>query len=175
VTWLTQLLRSLGWERQAKRPTPPNPAPRPDPPPVTNLVAIINETRAAHGIGPVWEFKALDEAAKIQADWQAQTDTLRHDGPPALTTHVERMARVGIKADWSNAGEVCAMGQKAYWPHTGELAIDYTFRDACKGWLGSPGHRKHLLDPAYTHAGAWETTAASGRIYSTAVFIRAAK
>jgi uncharacterized protein YkwD len=173
VNWLTQLLRSLGWERQAKRPTPS--PPRTDPPPATNLVAILNETRAANGIGPVWEFKALDEAAKIQADWQAQTDTLRHDGPPGMPSEVERMVASGITSGWDMSGEICAMGMKAFWPDTGKLAIDYDFRTACQGWLQSPGHRAIMLDARFTHAGAWMTQAASGRIYSTAVFLRASK
>jgi uncharacterized protein YkwD len=171
VTWLTQLLRSLGWERQAKRPTPS--PPRTDPPPVTNLVAILNETRAANGIGPVWEFKALDEAAKIQADWQAQRDQIGHEGPPSSPWVIDRLKLSGIER-WESSGEICAMGQKAYWPD-GRLAIGYDFRKACSDWLTSPGHRAILLDSRFTHAGAWMSTAASGRIYSTAVFIRAAK
>lgn len=165
MRWLLQILRSLGWERQAAR---PRPAPV-DPVPVTNLVAVINETRARFGVGPVWESKPLDEAAKLQAEHQAQLDVLTHGGPLDMPQPADRLARVGVKAVAS--GEICAMGQRAYWPD-GSLAIDYDFRKACSDWLTSPGHRAILLDPRYTHAGAWMATNGRGRTYSTAVFAR---
>lgn len=139
--------------------------------PATNLVAVLNETRAANGIGPVWESKQLDEAAKIQADWQAQTDTLRHDGPPTMPLWLDRLKSVGIEGSWTSSGEICAMGQEAYWPD-GRLAIDYDFRTACGDWLASPRHRAILLDPRYTHAGAEMSQGKSGKHYSTAVFLR---
>lgn len=171
MSWLTRLLRSLGWEAQARR-TPPRPSPpAPDFPTKTDLVAILNETRERFGAGQVYELEPLDEAAKIQADWQAQRDQIGHNGPPGLPWHTDRLAKVGLAAGWESSGEICAMGQKAYWPD-GRLAIDYDFRKACSDWLTSPGHKAILLDPKFTHAGAWMATAASGRIYSTAVFLR---
>ncbi|MFO0892423.1 MAG: CAP domain-containing protein [Isosphaeraceae bacterium] len=141
-------------------------------PPSSDLVAVINEVRKANGVGPVWELFELDQAARLQADWQAQTDTLRHDGPPTMPTWLDRLKVVGVESDWQASGEICAQGQKAYWPDTGKLAIDYTFRDACRGWLNSPGHRAILLGSQFTHAGAQMSVSPQGRIYSTTVFLR---
>jgi uncharacterized protein YkwD len=143
-------------------------------PPATDLVVVLNEFRLAAGVRIVWECLQADQAAQVQADWQARLDRIGHDGPPSSPTHVERLRASGatfvLAAD--EPGEICAQGERAYWPD-GRIAIDYDFRTACRDWLESPGHRRCLLDPRWTHAGAaMATNPTSGQIYSTAVFYR---
>lgn len=137
----------------------------------TDLVAVLNETRKAAGLGPVIESFELNEAARIQAEHQAATDTISHTGPPGLAMTADRLRRAGIFGRCIWWGEICAMGQKAYWPD-GSLAIDYDFRTANRDWLTSPGHKAILLHGMATHAGAFMVTNAVGRTYSTAVFAR---
>jgi uncharacterized protein YkwD len=167
MNWLRAILRSLGWERQAARKVDPTPVVMP---PATDLIGVINEVRARHGVGPVIEDERLDQASKIQADHQAAVDQLTHDGPSSLPWVMDRLKAAGVST-WLEGDEICAMGQRAFWPD-GSLAIGYDFRKTCQDWLSSPGHRAILLDIKFTHAGAYATTNKHGRTYSTAVFVR---
>lgn len=169
MNWLWRLLRSLS-RPQTLKPMPPTP-PVDGGPPSTDLVAILNETRARSGLPRVWEDEGLDEASKVQADHQARLDTCTHGGPLDQPTTVDRLKKAGAYNPAVEWGEICAMGQRAYWPD-GSLAIDYDFRKTCQDWLTSPGHKAILLGREWTHAGAYSTSNAQGRIYSTAVFAR---
>ncbi len=39
-----------------------------------------------------------------------------------------------------------------------------------KGWLNSPGHRKNMLHPSYTHAGVGVSISSDGKVYITQNF-----
>jgi uncharacterized protein YkwD len=53
----------------------------------------------------------------------------------------------------------------------GECVSGYPFPETVPKWLNSPGHRRIILDPQYTHGGAAESRSdATGRPYTTCVF-----
>jgi uncharacterized protein YkwD len=115
----------------------------------------LNEVRRRLNLPAVPADPQVMEAAKIQADWEAQTDTLTHDGPPNLETMAKRLQHCEV--NFSAAGEITAGA-----PFT--QAIDL--------WLNSPGHRVILTDPSWRACGAAVATSARGTAYSTADFVR---
>ncbi len=161
MNWLARLLALF---RPRPRPSPaPPPKPTPDPVPHApgGLVSQLNAVRASNGVRPVVEDARATAAAQIQSDWQAKRDRIGHDGPPGMPTEVERLAAQGVVN--RACGEIAAEGPEGW---------GYTFSTAIQDWLTSPGHRSILLDPSYTIAGAATATAASGNLYSTAVFVQ---
>ena len=167
MTWLDWLIDRWRYLKPKPTPAPPKPKPTPAPPAELDLVGALNAVRAGHGVPPVAYHMAAYQAAALQARWQAARDRIGHDGPPGLETLADRLAT--FASPDLRSGEICAQGEIAYWPD-GRLAIAYDFGVACRDWLTSPGHRRILLDPAFTHAGAATATAVSGRIYCVAVF-----
>lgn len=163
MSWFSRLIDRFWFLKPVPMPRPP--APKPGDP---DLIGSLNATRAAHRMPPVARHPAAEQAAALQARWQAARDRIGHDGPPGLETLDDRLRSVA--ASGLRSGEICAQGEIARWPD-GTVAIPYDFDVACRDWLTSPGHRRILLDPAFTHAGAAMATADSGRIYCVAVFL----
>jgi uncharacterized protein YkwD len=100
-----------------------------------SLLKVMNEVRAAHGVGPLRLDLRLERAARGHSSTMLRTGTFAHG---AFDT---RIRRVGVKAP--RVGENLAWG-------VGTLSRS---RAIVNAWLASPGHRANLLYPGYRTVG----------------------
>ncbi|MEV5387600.1 sigma-70 family RNA polymerase sigma factor [Streptomyces sp. NPDC052721] len=119
---------------RASRTAPAQPAPTGT---VAQVVALVNQERAAAGCGPVTEDPRLDTAAQGHSDDMAARGFFDHadpdgDGPG------ERITAAGYR--WSTYGENIAKGQQ-----TPQAVMD--------SWMNSPGHRANILNCAFKNIG----------------------
>lgn len=125
-------------------PPPPPPAPEPEPePPVgqdtpgsldafeAEVLRLVNEYRAANGLGPLQSDSRLNAAADDWSETMAEGDFFRHSTP----AQVEEQGY-----EWRNWGENIAAGQT-----TPESVVN--------AWINSPGHRANILNENYQDIG----------------------
>jgi uncharacterized protein YkwD len=119
----------------------------------TALIALHNNTRAAHGLGPMMIDASLQAAARAHARHMAAVGRMGHhgigDGTPA-----SRARAAGYRSP--AVGENVAAGQ-----------VDPPA--AMRGWMGSPGHRANILG-FYSDFGVAVARGADGQPYWCAVF-----
>lgn len=116
-------------------------------------LASVNRFRAANGLPGLSVDGRLMQAARIQAEAMAASDSLSHNAGGRLP------------------GRVSAAGY--YWATTAEnIGRGYAdYEAAMRGWIGSPGHRRNLLNPNIVHIGfAGARSADGGRNYWAQVF-----
>jgi uncharacterized protein YkwD len=122
------------------------------------LLALHDDARRAAGAGPLAVDERLSAAALVQARDCAARRALTHVGRDGSWPW-DRATRAGYR--WSEVGENAAAGQR-------------DAREAVRDWLGSPGHRRNLLDPAFVHLGAAFADAGDGTRYWIVCFGRPA-
>jgi uncharacterized protein YkwD len=131
----------------------PAPAPAPSGP-AAQVVALVNQHRAAAGVAPVTMHPALNSAAQNHSSYQAAANTMTHDGAGG-TDAGDRIAASGY--DWGLWGENVASGQ----PDAASVM---------QAWMNSTGHRKNILDPRFTDIGVGIAYSASGVSFWTEDF-----
>jgi len=92
--------------------------------PPTTLLGLVNQARAAAGVGQLSSSSALSQASCTHAEWMASTGTFVHSSPPG-----------GL---W---------GENIAWGYTSVAAV-------FDGWMNSPGHRANILNSSYTLMGS---------------------
>lgn len=92
---------------------------------------MVNAARAEHGVGPVRLNSSMSAVAASWSQAMADAGTMSHN--PGYSTQ--------IPAGWSRAAENVA------WNSPADVAGLQT------SWMGSPGHRANILDPAFTDIG----------------------
>lgn len=103
-------------------------------------------------------------------------------GLPALASNVG----LDLKADnWAKRlRDACSLshsrlsdGAPKGWLALGEnVGFGGTIGDVHVGYLNSPGHRKNIMDPRFTHVGAaavWGTCEGQRRVFTVQVFMQA--
>ena len=118
---------------------------------VNPMVAMVNDQRAAAGIGPVAENSALDAAAVAHSDDQAAHQTMSHAGSDGSDSG-QRITASGYT--WWACGENVAAGQP-------DMA------SVMSAWMNSPGHRANILNANFVDIGFGQTRGANGAIYWT--------
>ncbi|MDN3258866.1 sigma-70 family RNA polymerase sigma factor [Streptomyces sp. CSDS2] len=121
-------------------PSPSRTAPRTRPAPagtVAQVVALVNEERAAAGCGPVTEDPQLERAAQGHSDDMAARGFFDHTNPDGAGPG-ERVTAAGYR--WSTYGENIARGQR-------------TPRAVMDSWMHSPGHRANILNCSFKNIG----------------------
>jgi uncharacterized protein YkwD len=103
------------------------------------VLALVNERRAAAGLGPVTTEPRLAAAAAAYARVLAERDWFSHTGPDGSTL-VTRAEAAGFPFE-VQLGEVLAMGTDGWRP-----------AGVVQAWMDSPGHKAQLMGP-YTRAG----------------------
>jgi uncharacterized protein YkwD len=110
-----------------------------------------NDARRAHGLRPLARTAALDRAARLHARNMARYRFFDHRDPfgrgPA-----ERVAL------FDPGHRLVAVGENIAFGYPSAAA-------ACRGWLGSPGHRRNILDGRYARIGAGVWRGAGGARY----------
>ena len=114
------------------------------------LLALMNQQRAAAGLSPLRAEPKLMRAARAHSANMARQGQLNHTldgkGPGA------RLAEVGYSGfGW---GENVAAGQR-------------TPAEAMASWMGSPGHRGNILNGTYTEVGLGVAGAYWTQVFAT--------
>jgi len=104
------------------------------------LLTVMNQVRAAHGLGPLRADARLETAARGHSRHMLRSGTFSHG---AFNT---RIRRVGVRAP--RVGENLAWG-------AGPFA---QARSIVQMWLASPAHRANLLRPGYRLVGVGAIT-----------------
>jgi uncharacterized protein YkwD len=104
------------------------------------VLALVNQRRAAAGLGSLAPEPRLAQAARAYAKTLADDEWFSHTGPDGSTL-VTRVEATGFPFD-VQIGEVLAWGTDNWQP-----------AEIIEAWMDSPGHREQILGP-YTRAGA---------------------
>lgn len=130
---------------------------------------LVNEQRTQNGVAALEIDQGVTSAATKHSKNMASTGTFSHviDGKNAGDRL--RDENVSFTAWGENIyfGWCQMNGKPAYDVH------DFA-QDAVSGWMNSPGHRKNILNPDFTHTGIGIATIArdgKGYMYATQVFI----
>ncbi len=120
------------------------------------VLDLVNRERALVQAPPVaWhvEGTAAAYAHSVDMDVRQFFDHTNPDGDGPGT----RLRNAGV--EWASYGENIAEGQK-------------TPADVMAAWMNSDGHRRNILDPAFTHLGIGVHTSYEGGPWWTQDFIR---
>jgi uncharacterized protein YkwD len=119
----------------------------------SEIVALTNKVRAKAHLRPLKVDWQLMHAARDHSWHMAFHDLLSHE--LQQKTFMERITESGY--DYTTAGENIAQSEKAL-PHVIDL------------WMGSPKHRKNILESQYEDIGVGIATSLSGKRYLTQIF-----
>jgi uncharacterized protein YkwD len=114
------------------------------------VMRLVNQARAAAGLGPVVHNAILEQQATEYACEMIQYDFFDHVSPVDGSTLGERATRFGYA--FRVVGENLAAGQT-------------TPQQAFNDWMASPGHRRNILDPRFTELGIGVRTGGTYGIY----------
>lgn len=115
------------------------------------ILREVNRQREAHGLRPVASSPQLSAAATFQTHAMLSQGIFGHDSP-AGGTFGSRLRRF-----YSPAGaRSWAVGENLLWSAAG---LDP--QRAVRMWLGSPPHRRIMLDPTWREAGVGAVAATS--------------
>lgn len=109
----------------------------------TQVVAELNATRTARGLVPLRVSPALAAAAAVHSREMAEKGYFAHRSPDGsdFSKRVTRYYLPSGARTWS-------VGENLLWSSP---TIDAS--GAIRMWLGSPGHRRNMLDPQWREVG----------------------
>ena len=126
----------------------------------TRLNQWANRVRKEHRVPPLVFDEPLAKVARRYARVLGTHHLLRHRGPKGDEV-ADRLRRAGI-VDWDRVGENLeyhTIYRYRSYREDGTLFTAVCFapeelaREIVQEWLNSPGHRRNLLDPDFTHLG----------------------
>jgi uncharacterized protein YkwD len=107
-------------------------------------LCLLNQQRAAHGLGAVVENAALSSASTSYSQRMVGQRFFAHESPDGGTL-VDRLTGAG----YLGSDDAWVVGENIGWGQ-GALA---TARSMVSAWMDSPGHRANLLSGDYTEVG----------------------
>jgi uncharacterized protein YkwD len=107
-------------------------------------LCLLNQQRAAQGVGALVENAALTSASTGYSQRMVSQGFFAHESPDGGTL-VQRLTGAGYLGD----DDSWVVGENIGWGQ-GTLA---TPRSMVSAWMDSPGHRENLLSPDYTEVG----------------------
>ncbi|MEU4517020.1 CAP domain-containing protein [Nonomuraea wenchangensis] len=120
------------------------------------VVRLTNAERAKGGCGPLTHDAKLRRAAFGHSADMAKNDYFEHDSQDGRDL-LDRIRATGFTGSaWA---ENIAMGQR-------------TAAEVVEGWMNSDGHRRNIMNCAYTHIGVGAAKDAQGQLYWTQDFAR---
>ena len=130
------------------------------------IFQFTNEARRHHGLPALDPDDTLKAKAREKCDDMLKNNYFSHTSPDGKTLK-DRLAeeKPAVARTMSRAGENIYMGARF------DYAVDLVTqaRLIVDGWMTSPGHRRNMLDPNYTHVGIG--VAARGKdCYATQIF-----
>ncbi|MFI2206594.1 sigma-70 family RNA polymerase sigma factor [Streptomyces sp. NPDC020192] len=117
---------------------------------VAQVIALVNQQRAAAGCAPVSENAELDKAAQGHSDDMAARSYFDHVSPDG-TDPGQRITAAGYH--WSTYGENIAQGQP-----TPQAVMD--------AWMNSPGHRANILNCGFKELGVGVHNGSGGPLWT---------
>jgi uncharacterized protein YkwD len=102
------------------------------------MLEQVNAARRKAGAPPLRPNPLLDKAAQKHAEDMLARGYFAHETPGSGATAGERAKEAGY--EWTKIGENIAEGP---------FSVD----EVMSGWMQSPGHRRNILDPAFTELG----------------------
>lgn len=118
------------------------------------VVRLVNQERAAAGLGSLASDSQLADAAQKKAEDMAKNGYFSHTSP-TYGSAFDMLKAAGIS--YRTAGENIAKGQK-----TAETVMN--------GWMNSSGHRANILSSGYTRIGVGFAVDGSGTPYWVQIF-----
>lgn len=122
----------------------PQPTPQPTPQPSGNIseiesrvIELTNLERRRNGLQDVQPDQALSGVAREKSNDMQRNQYFSHTSP-TYGSPFDMMRDMGVT--YNAAGENIAMGQS-------------TPEQVVQAWMNSPGHRKNMLSPNYSHIG----------------------
>jgi uncharacterized protein YkwD len=114
------------------------------------LVELTNRRRAAAGVAPLEADPGLERVARAHALDMLARDYMDHVDPEGrdVGDRVAILHRRFIGGTGENLAEHRGIGVAQLADQAAPLAVKIV-----DGWMGSPGHRKNILEPDYTHLG----------------------
>lgn len=101
------------------------------------VVALVNQERAAYGLSPLTLSADLSDGARLKSQDMRDSRYFDHNSP-TYGTPFEMMRSLGI----------------TYWAAAENIAMGYRTAEAVvNGWMNSPGHRANILSDKYTEIG----------------------
>lgn len=119
----------------------------------------VNVQRKKNNLPPLTWDDQVAEVARSHSQNMATRNFFSHTDP-RLGELDERLKRK--KVQWRMCGENIFY-EKGY-PNPVQAAVE--------GWMESPGHKKNILTPEFTHSGVGLFRRADGTFYFTQIFIR---
>ena len=107
-------------------------------------LCLLNQQRAANGIGPLVENAALSTASAGYSQRMVAQGFFGHESPDGGTL-VQRLTDAGYLGD----DDAWVVGENIGW---GQASLA-TARSMVTAWMNSPGHRENLLSADYTQVG----------------------
>jgi uncharacterized protein YkwD len=107
-------------------------------------LCLLNQQRAANGIGPLVENAALSTASAGYSQRMVAQGFFGHESPDGGTL-VQRLTAAGYLGD----DDAWVVGENIGW---GQASLA-TARSMVTAWMNSPGHRENLLSADYTQVG----------------------
>ena len=118
------------------------------------VVRLVNQERAAAGLGGLSSDSQLTAVAQRKAEDMAKNGYFSHTSP-TYGSAFDMLKAAGIS--YRTAGENIAKGQK-----TAETVMN--------GWMNSSGHRANILSSGYTRIGVGYAVDGSGTPYWVQIF-----
>jgi len=103
----------------------------------SQVIALVNEIRAQHGLSPLTENWQLSRVARYKSQDMANNNYFSHISP-TYGSPFQMMKQFGIT--YRSAGENIAQGYS-------------TAQAVVNAWMNSPGHRANILNSSYTQIG----------------------
>lgn len=119
------------------------------------VVQLVDQQRAANGLGTLSVDSALTKTATLKSQDMAKLGYFDHTSP-TYGSPFDMMKQFGIT--YRTAGENIAMGQT-------------TPQQVMNDWMNSPGHRANILNSSFTKIGVGIARNSAGRYYWTQQFI----
>jgi uncharacterized protein YkwD len=109
-----------------------------------SIGCLINEERAAYGVGPVQPDASLRQAALSHSTEMVNLGYFEHTSPAGVT-FIDRIEDTG----YTRGARFWEVGENLVWG-TGPLS---TPQSLVTSWMNSPPHRENLLRPRFREIG----------------------
>ncbi|MGA2938110.1 MAG: CAP domain-containing protein [Syntrophobacteraceae bacterium] len=124
-----------------------------------SVFAEINQQRRNNGLRDLIWREDIARVARLHSSNMGGREFFSHEDPVEGDLK-QRLTKFGVN-DWASAGENIFKESGVYNPA----------RQAVEGWMNSPGHRKNILNPAFTHTGIGAAFGHDHFLYFTQDFI----
>ena len=127
------------------------------------VVCLVNQERAAHGLGRLAGNRTLTRAGRRHARDMVSRGYFSHDTPEGVTPQARAAAYLPAAGVWT-------VGENLAWGPGGSN----TPRDIVRDWMNSPSHRANVLRPGFREIGVG-VVAGSPRAGAAGAFTYAAE